>query len=85
LFKKLLIATQNIIVKDAFRGNYAKAKGEKPSFTKTNMDFDADTILTEFFIKNIKKIENWFNVIAPTDRSINELNTMLTELYKLEV
>ena len=73
------------IVKDAFNKNYAKVKGEKTSFTKTNMDYESDTILTRYFVENLKTIESWFNVIAPAGRNIDELNAMLTELHKMEV
>jgi hypothetical protein len=71
-------------VKEAFEKSYEKGK-TKNRFTKINMDYEADTILTKHFTKNIKRIESWFNVISPREREIGLLNTMLTELSKMEV
>jgi len=49
------------------------------------MDDEADLALTKYFVDNLKRIESWFNVIAPKDRQIKTLNAMLKELGKVEV
>jgi len=68
-------------VKDAFENSYKPDKSGN-RFTKVFMDYDADTVLTDYFNENIRTIESWFNVIAPKDRSIEGLNLMLNELSR---
>ena len=72
------------IVKSAFERSYEKGK-KVNRFTKTNMDFEADTVLTHYFIENLPKIEKWFNVISPKERNICTLNEMLKKLHNMEV
>jgi hypothetical protein len=72
------------IVKTAFEKSYEKGK-KTNRFTKTNMDYEADMVLTKYFNENIEEIEAWFNVIAPQERSIKALNSILTELGRMEV
>jgi len=72
------------VVKKAFEKSYEKEK-KGSRFTKTTMDSEADIVLTEYFNKNIKEIESWLNVIAPENRDIKALNSMLTELGRMGV
>ena len=68
-----------IAVKNAFDASYnSKKKGN--IFTKVKMDFSADKALNKYFRKNQIKIENWFNVISPTE---GKLSTLKIELKKL--
>jgi hypothetical protein len=69
------------VVKIAFEKSYEKGKRAN-RFTKVNMDCDADSILTKYFVDNLSEIEKWFNVIAPIDRNISVLNAMLSELSR---
>ncbi|MCL2357818.1 MAG: hypothetical protein FWC70_11830 [Defluviitaleaceae bacterium] len=71
-------------VKNAFEKSYEKEK-KSNRFTKTNMDCEADAVLTAYFIDNLPEIETWFNVIAPKERNIRVLNEMLIILSGLEV
>ena len=71
-------------VKMAFENSYEKGK-KINRFTKTNMDYESDIALTEYFVANVKKIESWFNVITPRNKSISELRGMLTELNRVGV
>jgi len=72
------------IVKNAFQQSYIKNK-KVNKFTKTNIDIDADKILTEYFINNINEIQTWFNIISPKEKNIEILKMMLNKLRKLEV
>jgi len=44
------------------------------------MNFDADKALLRYFTDNQRKIENWFNIIAPNDKTINDLRSEIVEL-----
>ncbi len=66
-------------VQDAFKRSYAANK-KRNVFTKVRMDIKADELLLEYFLENLKSIEQWFNVIAPINKSIGELKSELQEL-----
>jgi len=68
-----------VAVKNAFESSYIEGK-KVNRFTKTNMDNEADLILTRYFSENLAEIESWFNIIAPRERNIGELNAMLANL-----
>ena len=70
-------------VKVAFEKSYEKDK-KTNRFTKTIMDSKADDVLTKYFLDNLTEIESWFNVIAPKNKNIKTLNSMLIELSRLE-
>ncbi|MCL2620262.1 MAG: hypothetical protein FWD97_04935 [Defluviitaleaceae bacterium] len=72
------------IIKDAFERSYDQGK-KVNRFTKTNMDFEADTILTKYFTENLGEVEPWFNVITPRNKELGLLNEMLKELHSMEV
>ncbi|MCL2088482.1 MAG: hypothetical protein FWH14_03275 [Oscillospiraceae bacterium] len=71
-------------IKHAFEESYKKNK-KANHFTKTNMDVEADRLLTSYFIKNISKIQGWFNVISPANEHISELKSSLKKLAESEV
>lgn len=66
-------------IKDAFVKSYTGKKNVN-RFTKVRIDLAADVALQEYFSKNIKEIEAWFNVISPNERSIIELKEELNGL-----
>ncbi len=66
-------------VQDAFQSSYTVNK-KRNVFTKIRIDYDADQILLKYFSDNLRKIEGWFNIIAPVKREIVELKKELEEL-----
>lgn len=44
------------------------------------MDFEADSVLLKYFSDNLNKIESWFNIISPEEKTITELKNELSEL-----
>ncbi len=66
-------------VQEAFKISYAANK-KRNVFTKVKMDFDADTLLQNYFSKNLSVIENWFNIITPHGNDIIELKNEFIEL-----
>ena len=44
------------------------------------MDADADSLLLQYFATNLNDIENWFNIISPKDKTIDELKAELAKL-----
>ena len=71
-------------VRKAFLYSYVKpppGKRKRNIFTKVNMSLDADQQIQEYFSKNIDQINNeWFNVIAPVGRDIEELKEQVDTL-----
>ncbi|MFQ5821861.1 MAG: hypothetical protein ACE5I5_17880 [Candidatus Heimdallarchaeota archaeon] len=63
-------------VKESFRRSYTGERNVN-EFTKVNINYLANLELQDYFHRNISKIENWFNVITPPDKSIKELVTQL--------
>lgn len=67
------------IVREAFVASYKEGK-KMNVFTKTRIDKEAHDALCRYFSENIKKIEGWFNVIAPEDHDISRLREALNTL-----
>ena len=44
------------------------------------MNFEADTLLLNYFSDNLDEIERWFNIISPIEKNIAELKKELKEL-----
>ncbi len=63
-------------VKNAFDMSYKKDKVGN-IFTKVKMDNECDIALCEYFKENSKKIESWFNIIAPKEKTIATLRKEL--------
>jgi hypothetical protein len=63
----------------AFLASYSAEK-EKNRFTKVQMDYKADQVLQAYFRDREPRIEGWFNVIAPTGRTIRKLQSELSQL-----
>jgi len=70
-------------VQKAFKDSYTANK-KRNVFTKVRMDFEADAILLKYFNDKLPEIENWFNIISPEGKTINELKTELCELRSKE-
>jgi hypothetical protein len=66
-------------IREAFLSSYTKEK-KKNQFTKVQMNIDADRLLLDYFSKNIKTIEGWFNVISPRKKNLSALKDELREL-----
>ena len=67
------------MIKETFINSYTGKKSMN-RFTKVRIALEADILLQEYFMQNLKKIETWFNVISPINRSIDELKEELKEL-----
>lgn len=66
-------------IKSAFDKSYAKDK-KRNVFTKVKMDVEANDVLLEYFSDNLDKIEKWFNIITPKEKTIQELKKELIAL-----
>lgn len=44
------------------------------------MDLTSDTALLKYFTENQKKIEDWFNIITPDNKTIIDLKNEIAEL-----
>jgi hypothetical protein len=67
--------------KKAFLESYTGRRA-KTRFTKVQMALDADKVLQGYFARNIRRIEEWFNVISPTQGSIKALKSQIAVLSK---
>lgn len=68
-------------IKAAFQKSYsAEKKGN--IFTKVKMDYDSDIVLCDYFKSNLSKIESWFNIISPQNKSLFDLKNELSILSK---
>lgn len=65
--------------KHAFLASYSGDK-TKNRFTKVQMDYHADQVLQRYFKDNAKRIEKWFNVIAPLKGTMKLLEEELAQL-----
>jgi hypothetical protein len=72
---------QNKAIKEAFDKSYSENKNGNV-FTKVKINYDADIALMNYFKTNKKKIESWFNIIAPKDKTISDLENELILLSK---
>jgi hypothetical protein len=66
-------------VKTAFLASYTAGK-KKNTFTKVQMDYKADQVLQLYFKENLRRIEKWFNVIAPKGYSVQQLSLQISKL-----
>ncbi|MBQ9237729.1 MAG: hypothetical protein IJ191_00210 [Treponema sp.] len=68
-----------VAIKTAFQKSYsADKKGNV--FTKIRIDYDSDRSLCDYFASNMKRIESWFNVISPKNKSLVDLRSELSDL-----
>jgi hypothetical protein len=66
-------------IREAFLASYTGKSGAN-QFTKVKMSFVADTLLQIYFHRKLKKIESWFNVIAPKKQKLSVLGDELRRL-----
>lgn len=66
-------------IKTAFIDSYTGYRGSN-RFTKVKIALVADLALQDYFTKNLATIEQWFNVISPVGKSIQELKRDISEL-----
>lgn len=65
--------------RNAFLASYVAEK-KKNSFTKVQMNYEADQVLQTYFRDNMERIENWFNVIAPKDGIMRDIHFQISQL-----
>lgn len=63
----------------AFLNSYGPAASGN-RFTKVKIDVKADVVLKHYFATHAKKIESWFNIIAPNGQSLKKLRDELNLL-----
>ncbi len=66
-------------VREAFVGSYGQGP-RRNVFTKVQMSLDADLALQDYFRRNIRKIDKWFNVVSPRGRRLVALRRELKTL-----
>ena len=64
---------------DAFLVSYSGQRG-KNRFTKVRIDVEADKTLQRYFSQHSAEIEEWFNVISPTEGTLHSLRDDLSTL-----
>jgi hypothetical protein len=74
-------------VKQAFLASYESTgptirKKSKNQFTKTTINREADLLLQNYFKKNRGTIEQWMNILTPSQKSLTDLKTQLNKLSK---
>jgi hypothetical protein len=60
----------------AFLRSYGPAASGN-RFTKVKIDVSADVVLRHYFTAHAKKIESWFNIIAPKGGCLKKLREEL--------
>ena len=66
-------------IQTAFMNSYKEGK-KANIFTKTKINYAAHQALCNYFSKNINKIEHWFNIISPENKSLKALKETLSNL-----
>ena len=64
----------------AFRKSYPRQGNAANRFTKVHIDVDADRVLRRYFAQYKTRINSWFNVISPSDGTLDSLNADLGAL-----
>lgn len=68
-----------ICVQKAFKNSYTADK-KRNVFTKVKMDLASDTALIKYFTENQNRIETWFNIITPENKTLIDLKNEIAEL-----
>lgn len=66
-------------VQEAFKNSYTADK-KRNIFTKVKMDLASNAALLEYFTENQNRIEDWFNIITPENKTITDLKNEIAEL-----
>lgn len=77
--ENLLIKPENKYehIKEVFLASYQQTKNR---FTKVQMEYEAHLLLLEYFRKNKKEIEKWFDVVTPEKKNLCDLPEQLNLL-----
>ncbi len=65
--------------RNAFLASYTAEK-KKNSFTKVQMDYEADQVLQTYFRDNVNRIEKWFNIITPKNGTMKDVHFQISQL-----
>jgi hypothetical protein len=65
--------------RNAFLASY-QAEKKKNRFTKVQMDYKADRVLSSYFSDNTSRIQKWFNIITPKHGTISQLKSEISQL-----
>ena len=65
--------------RDAFLASY-QAEKKRNRFTKVQMDYHADRVLSSYFPDNTSRIQKWFNIITPKRATMNQLKSEISQL-----
>lgn len=65
--------------RNAFLASY-QAEKKRNRFTKVQMDYQADRVLSSYFSDNTSRIQKWFNVITPKQGTMRQLNSEISQL-----
>ena len=66
-------------IREAFVNSYQPKKTNN-CFTKVKISLSADKAIQEYFKENLSKIENWFNIISPISKNIQNLKSDINSL-----
>ena len=66
-------------IRNAFLSSYGAGK-KKNQFTKVQINVDADAALLKYFLENVLRVKEWFNIISPISGSIQQLKDELGAL-----
>jgi len=66
-------------VKDAFYSSYGPKKIIN-QFTKVNINYKADQKIKQYFHSNMNDIKNWFNILTPIGKNLDDLKNQIGTL-----
>jgi len=72
-------SSEYLCVQEAFKNSYTADK-KRNVFTKVKMDLASDAALLKYFTENQNRIEDWFNIITPDNKTIIDLKNEIAEL-----
>jgi hypothetical protein len=65
--------------REAFLASY-HTKKKKNRFTKVQMDYQANRVLSSYFSDNRSRIQKWFNIITPKHGTMSQLKSEISQL-----
>ena len=75
-----LLSDDHLEIKNAFESSYQDGKKDNNRFTKAAINMDAHFALKDYFSRNKDSILSWFNLIAPCNKTVADLQNQLTVL-----
>lgn len=78
---ELLLEPKDLLepARNAFLASYTAVK-KKNSFTKVQMDYEADQVLQSYFRDHRERIEQWFNIITPKNGTVQDIHFQISQL-----